>query len=62
MSDDKNNRGPQDRSRVAMEEDYEVEYWTGKFGVSRDRLQQAIDAVGNGADAVERYLQRLEPI
>ena len=57
MTDDTNNRGPQDRSRIAMGEDYEVEYWTGKFGVSRDRLRQAVDAVGNSADAVERHLR-----
>ena len=57
MTDDTNNRGPQDRSRIAMSEDYEVEYWTGKFGVSRDRLQRAVDAVGNSADAVERHLK-----
>jgi hypothetical protein len=57
MSDDKTLRGPQDRSRVAMGEDHEVAYWTGRFGVSRDRLQQAVDAVGSSADAVERYLK-----
>lgn len=58
MSDDKTLRGPQDRSRIAMGEDYEVEYWTSRFGVSRDRLQQAIEAVGNSADAVEAYLKK----
>lgn len=57
MSDDKTLRAPQDSSRIAMGEDYEVAYWTDKFGVSRERLQQAIDAVGNGADAVEAYLK-----
>lgn len=41
-----------------MGEDYEVDYWTGRFGVSRERLQEAVDAVGNGADAVEEYLKR----
>ena len=57
MADDKTNRGPQDRTRIAMGENYEVDYWTGKFGVSRERLQQAVDAVGNSADAVERHLK-----
>lgn len=56
MSDDKNERAPQDASRVAMGEDYEVRYWTERFGVSRDRLQAAVDAVGNGADRVAEYL------
>jgi hypothetical protein len=58
MADDKTLRGPRDSSRVAMGEDYEVAYWTGKFGVSRDRLQEAVDAVGNSADAIKAYLAR----
>ncbi|WHU04395.1 DUF3606 domain-containing protein [Sphingomonas sp. NIBR02145] len=58
MADDKTLRGPQDSSRVAMGEDYEVSYWTEKFGVSRERLQEAVDAVGNSADAVRAYLAR----
>jgi hypothetical protein len=58
MADNKALRGPQDSSRIAMGEDYEVEYWTDKFGVSRDRLQQAVDAVGNSASAVKEHLNR----
>lgn len=58
MSDDKTMRAPQDASRIAMGEDYEVEYWTKKFGVTRERLQAAVNAVGNSADAVERYLSK----
>jgi hypothetical protein len=58
MADDKSLRAPQDSSRVAMNEDYEIEYWTKRFGVSRDRLQQAVDAVGNSAAAVEQHLKR----
>lgn len=38
MADDKTARAPQDSSRIAMQEDYEVRYWTNKFGVSRERL------------------------
>lgn len=57
MSDDKNQRAPQDASRVAMGEDYEVRYWSERFGVSPDRLQQAVEAVGNSADRVEEYLK-----
>jgi hypothetical protein len=57
MADNKTLPGPQDSSRIAMGEEYEVEYWTDKFGVSRDELQKAVDAVGNGADAVEAHLK-----
>lgn len=58
MSDDTSNRGPQDRSRIAMGEDYEVRYWTAELGVSVDELRQAVDAVGNSAEAVRAYLNR----
>ncbi|PHP18962.1 DUF3606 domain-containing protein [Sphingobium sp. IP1] len=58
MADDKNAKGPQDRSRVAMGEDYEVRYWTNRFGVNRDQLQDAIDAVGNDVDAIAAYLNK----
>lgn len=58
MADDKNLRAPQDSARIAMGEDYEVRYWTERFGVSEDRLQEAVDAVGHSADAIERYLKQ----
>jgi hypothetical protein len=57
MSDDKTKRSPQDASRIAMGEDYEVDYWTRRFGVSREVLQAAVNAAGNRADAVERNLK-----
>jgi hypothetical protein len=58
MADNKTLRGPQDSARIAMGKDYEVAYWTDKLGVSRDRLQHAVDAVGNSAAAVERHLKQ----
>lgn len=57
MADDKTLRSPQDRSRIAVGEDYEVRYWSEKFGVSKDQLADAVKAVGNSADAVERHLK-----
>jgi len=57
MVDDKTLRSPEDRSRIALGEDYEVRYWTDKFGVSRQRLEEAVRAVGNSATAVEQYLK-----
>jgi hypothetical protein len=57
MADDKTLKSAQDRSRIAMGEDYEVAYWTKKFGVSRETLQQAVDAVGHSVTAVEKHLK-----
>lgn len=58
MSDDKTLRGPQDAARIAIGEAYEVRYWSTKFGVTAEQLRHAVHAVGNGADAVERFLRR----
>jgi len=32
MSDDPKKRGSQDRSRINTHEEYEVRYWSNKFG------------------------------
>lgn len=58
MADDKSNRGPQDRSRISLSEDYEVRYWTEKFGVSKAELEAAVKKVGPSADAVEKELKK----
>jgi len=58
MSDDTNNVGSPDRDRIAMGEEHEVRYWTRALGVTRERLQQAVDAVGNSADKVRDFLKR----
>jgi hypothetical protein len=57
MTDDKSKRGPQDRSRVNLSEDYEVRYWSKKFKVTPDLLRAAVEKVGNGAAAVEKELK-----
>jgi hypothetical protein len=57
MADDLDNRGPQDRSRVNVNEDYEVRYWCDKFGCTEDELRAAVDKVGVMADDVERELK-----
>lgn len=57
MSDDLKNKGVQDRSRINMNEDHEVAYWTEKFNVSREELQRAMDQAGSSADAVAQVLR-----
>jgi hypothetical protein len=56
MPDDLTNKGGQDRSRINMNEDYEVKYWTHHLGVSREDLEKAIEKVGNSAAAVRKEL------
>jgi hypothetical protein len=58
MADSTENRGPQDRSRINMNQEHEVRYWTEKLGVSRDQLERAVQAVGPSAESVEKHLQQ----
>ena len=46
MADDRNIRGAADRSRINMQEDYEVRYWTEKWSATREQLAEAVRAVG----------------
>lgn len=55
MADDLSNRGGQDRTRIAIEQDHEVRYWTQALGVTREQLAQAVREVGNSADRVREY-------
>lgn len=56
MSDDMNNRGPQDRARISLTEEHEVRYWTHALGVSKEQLAAAVKAVGSSADRVRAHL------
>jgi hypothetical protein len=58
MTDDKSKKGPQDRTRINLNEHYEVEYWSHKFGVTPQQLRDAVLKVGNSVEAVERELKR----
>ena len=46
MSDDKSKRDYHDRDRININEPYEVEYWTKRFGVTKDQLVAAHKEVG----------------
>ena len=58
MADDKQKAGAPDRSRINVHEDYELQYWKDKFGVTAEQLRAAVDAVGTQADAVEAQLRQ----
>jgi hypothetical protein len=57
MTDDRSNKGGQDQTRISTNEDYELRYWSEKFGVSQERLKQAVQKVGNSVSAVEKELK-----
>lgn len=47
----------QDRARINTGDDSEVTYWSKKFGVSRERLAEAVKKVGNSLQAVRQELR-----
>jgi len=57
MSDNTQNRGGQDRSRINVHESYELRDWSKKFDVTPEQLKEAVQAVGDQASAVEMHLK-----
>ncbi|RYD82148.1 MAG: DUF3606 domain-containing protein [Sphingobacteriales bacterium] len=58
MPDNTNQRNAPDSKRINPNEDYEVRYWSEKFGVSAEKLKQAVEKVGTSAEKVEEFLKR----
>jgi hypothetical protein len=59
MADDLTRRGGQDRARINIHQEHEVRDRAARFGVTREQLKAAVQAVGDRADDVERHLRTL---
>ena len=60
MTDNTADRGPQDRSRISLSQDYEVRYWSERFGIDEAELRIAVKDVGPAVSDVEQYLASRE--
>lgn len=49
---------PADSKYVCIDRSNEADYWRSHFGVSRDELEQAVEAVGHGYAAVSGYFKQ----
>jgi len=56
MPDNLNDRGPRDRTRINVSEDWELRYWTKELGVSEQRLRELVKQHGASADSIRRVL------
>lgn len=56
MADDLSNNGPQDRSRINVNEAHEVYYWTHAMDVTEAQLRTAVAAVGVSVEEVRQHL------
>jgi len=57
MADDKAKRGGSDRGLIAVNEPYELRYWSKKFKVTPAKLKAAVKKVGRSAKKVEAYIK-----
>jgi hypothetical protein len=60
MTDDKSNRGAQDRARVSVEQPYEVAYFAKKHGISEARALEIIRKHGPSRTACDAAADRLK--
>jgi len=58
MSDDKSNRGKQDRMRINISEDFEVRYWSKELGITPDQLKEMVQQLGPSAATVRQAVKR----
>jgi hypothetical protein len=57
MSDDLRIKQPQDPRTINTHETWELDYWSKKFGVTKEKLLKTINDVGsNSVEEVEKEL------
>ena len=61
MADDLQSRGPADRSRINLNEPWEVEWWSKKWSISPETLRAAVAKVGVMATVVASHLGKPVP-
>ena len=60
MPDDKSQVGEPDRSRVAGDEEYEVNYLASKHGLSAQQARQLIARLGNDREKLDQAAEKLK--
>lgn len=60
MADDKQNVGEPDRSRVSGSEDYEVNDFARKHGLSMDQVRDLIARHGNDRETLDAAARRMK--
>lgn len=59
MADDKSKKDFRDRDRVSADENYEVEYFATKAGITPQQVKQLIAKHGNQRETLEREAKAL---
>jgi hypothetical protein len=61
MADNLQKRGPADRSRVNVNEPWEIEWWSKKWSISPETLRATVKRVGVMAKDVAKHLNKPVP-
>ena len=56
MVDERMNRAGKDRTRIDVDDDHDLRYWSRRFDVSRNAIRRAVATVGALAENVARHL------
>jgi hypothetical protein len=60
MADDKSKADNRDRSRIVAGQDFEVEYFAERYGISTEQARELITKHGNNREKLEREVARLK--
>jgi hypothetical protein len=60
MTDDKTKRGPEDRGKVAGDQDYEIERFAVKHGITIEKARALIARVGNNREKLDEAVRELK--
>ena len=58
MTDDLTRKRPEDPTKINVNQDWEVDYWTKKFNVPKKDLENAVKKVGPSTEKVKKHLNK----
>jgi hypothetical protein len=58
MPDNLTRSGPVDRTRIDLNDSWDVTWWRGQLGCTEEQLQRAVQAVGVSVEKVRSYLRK----
>jgi len=61
MEHDAATQGERSQDRVSLDDERDVQYWTKRLGVTKEKLQRAVERAGPALASVEEYLDRSNP-
>jgi len=56
MTDNKTRRGPADRSRINVNEPYELDYWSNELDLTPEQLRQLVAKHGASVETIRQLL------